>query len=295
MITENSMFGNRWRNDCRQTFRVYYVGSSRWTVARSRRASNDVTAILKRQSANGTQQMRPENQLCIPFATTGSDFGSGFIAGFECGLVHGGRPDLLVTTGHTPDRQMLEHFKIVRSHGSATVRNGLVPGHNAVARLETARDAGLTGIWDLSHYHRNVDPVRCARVVAAAALSVRGMSACGCVRSMNRRFIRCYVECRATSPSRWQSPRCAYHATTTRPLVFSPTIPLPASASGNTKRRMRSSRLGYAPESKLSRSPSPSLTKQAHWLPNIDPVIKRRNCSILLSLHGRHLGRWALR
>lgn len=99
-------------------------------------------------------------------------FRSEAIAGFECGLVHGGHHDLLVTTRHLPQDRMGKHFGIVRDHGMLTVRDGLVPNHNAVHRLQAARDAGVQGIWDLSHYHRNIDPVRCARIVATASLSV---------------------------------------------------------------------------------------------------------------------------
>lgn len=119
--------------------------------------------------------MRYESQFNIAFDTPGrSDFGGDVIAGFECGLVHGGRHDLLVTTRHTPEQRMRDHFDILRSHGVTTIRDGLVPGHHAVKRLKAARDAGLKGIWDLSHYHRNVDPVRCARIAASAAIAVNG-------------------------------------------------------------------------------------------------------------------------
>jgi hypothetical protein len=101
-------------------------------------------------------------------------FRSGMIAGFECGLVHGGRHDLLLTTRHTPVDRMCEHFTISKNHGMLTVRDGLVPGHRVVDRLRAARNAGVQGIWDLSHYHRNRDPVRCATLVASAAHSVNG-------------------------------------------------------------------------------------------------------------------------
>lgn len=107
-------------------------------------------------------------------ASGGSPFRSGLIAGFECGLVHHGRHDLLVTTRHLPPERMRHHFRIARDHGMTTVRDGLVPGHNAVERLTAARDADVQGIWDLSHYHRNADPARCARIVARAALTVQG-------------------------------------------------------------------------------------------------------------------------
>lgn len=101
-------------------------------------------------------------------------FRSQIIAGFECGLVRRGAHDLLVTTRHTPEDRMLQHLHIARDHGLATMRDGLVPGHNALDRLKTAQEAGMQGIWDLSHYHRNADPVRCARIVAEAALAVTG-------------------------------------------------------------------------------------------------------------------------
>lgn len=119
--------------------------------------------------------MRHENQFRIDFENPGRcKFEGDIIAGFECGLVHGGRHDLLVTTKHTPDQRMRDHLDIVRSHGVTTVRDGLVPGHHAIERLTAARDAGVMGIWDLSHYHRNVDPVRCARIAASAAVAVNG-------------------------------------------------------------------------------------------------------------------------
>jgi hypothetical protein len=99
-------------------------------------------------------------------------FRSEMIAGFECGLVHGGRHDLLATTRHTAAERMHAHFEIVAGHGMVTVRDGLVPGHHVIERLKAARAAGVQGIWDLSHYHRNLDPVRCARIVAEASMTV---------------------------------------------------------------------------------------------------------------------------
>lgn len=113
------------------------------------------------------------SQLPLPLRTA-SLFRSSLIAGFECGLVHGGRHDLLVTTGHTPDARMADHFRIVGEHGLRTVRDGLVPGHGALQRLRAARDAGIQAIWDLSHYHRNQDAVRCARIAAEAAYAING-------------------------------------------------------------------------------------------------------------------------
>jgi hypothetical protein len=118
--------------------------------------------------------MRHENQFNISFESPDPPNFGRVIAGFECGLVHGGRHDLLATTKHTPEQRMREHFDIVRAHGVTTIRDGLVPGHHAVDRLRTAREAGVGGIWDLSHYHRSADPVRCARVVASAAKAVNG-------------------------------------------------------------------------------------------------------------------------
>lgn len=109
-----------------------------------------------------------------PVLAESAPFRSELIAGFECGLVHGGSHDLLATTRHLPQDRMGQHLAIARDHGMRTVRDGLVPGHNAVERLRAAQAAGVQGIWDLSHYHRNRDPVRCARIVAQAALSVLG-------------------------------------------------------------------------------------------------------------------------
>lgn len=100
-------------------------------------------------------------------------FQSSTIAGFECGLVQGGRHDLL-TTRHIAQSRMLDHYRIAREHRMTTVRDGLVPGHHVVERLAAARRAGVEAIWDLSHYHRNQDAVRCARIAAEASLSVNG-------------------------------------------------------------------------------------------------------------------------
>ena len=101
-------------------------------------------------------------------------FRSAVIAGFECGLVHHGRHDLLHTTGHTPDGRMADHFRIARDHGMVTVRDGLVPGHDIGDRLRVAHAAGVEAIWDLSHYHRNHDPAHWARSVAEEALAING-------------------------------------------------------------------------------------------------------------------------
>jgi hypothetical protein len=113
------------------------------------------------------------NQLPLPLRPARL-FRSRIMAGFECGLVHRGRHDLLVTTGHTVDARLADHFRIAREHGLLTIRDGLVPGHHALSRLVAARDAGVQAIWDLSHYHRNQDPVRCARIASEAALAVNG-------------------------------------------------------------------------------------------------------------------------
>jgi hypothetical protein len=101
-------------------------------------------------------------------------FAGAIIAGFECGLVHGGRHDLLRTTRHLASQRMGTHFEIVKAHGMRAVRDGLTPGHDTAERLRTARDYGLDAIWDLSHFHRIDDPLAHARDVARAALSVCG-------------------------------------------------------------------------------------------------------------------------
>ncbi|MDH2329056.1 glycosyl hydrolase 53 family protein [Cereibacter sp. SYSU M97828] len=114
--------------------------------------------------------MNALTQLSLPIGDR--LFHSELIAGFECGLVHGGRHDLLCTTRHLPGDRMAEHLRIAREHGLLTIRDGLVPGHNAVERLKAAHHAGVQAIWDLSHYHHNQDPARCARIVAEAVLAI---------------------------------------------------------------------------------------------------------------------------
>ncbi|GHG31323.1 glycosyl hydrolase 53 family protein [Paracoccus aerius] len=99
-------------------------------------------------------------------------FRSDLMAGFECGLVHGGRHDLLCTTRHTPMDRMQAHLRIARDHGLLTIRDGLVPGHDAAERLKAAHRVGVQAIWDLSHYHRNQDPVRWAQSIAKAAYDI---------------------------------------------------------------------------------------------------------------------------
>lgn len=96
-------------------------------------------------------------------------FRSDLMAGFECGLVHGGRHDLLRSTRHLPEARMPEHLRIVHDHGLRTIRDGLVPGHPVEARIAAVRAAGLQAIWDLSHFHRNPDPADTARRAADAA------------------------------------------------------------------------------------------------------------------------------
>ena len=64
-------------------------------------------------------------------------------------------------------------------HDVLTIRDILVPGHHALPRLVAAREAGVQAIWDLSHYHRNRDPVRCARIASEASLAGTGMKSCG--------------------------------------------------------------------------------------------------------------------
>ncbi|MBD8555918.1 glycosyl hydrolase 53 family protein [Rhizobium sp. CFBP 8762] len=101
-------------------------------------------------------------------------FRSFTLAGFECGLVHGGCHDLLRSTGHTPERRMREHYRHARDHGLLSGRDGLVPGHDVVGRLRIAREEGVEMVWDLSHYHRIDDPSAYATSVAQAAYAVHG-------------------------------------------------------------------------------------------------------------------------
>lgn len=120
-----------------------------------------------------TRKVPPQLQHTLPL-TAKEYFKSPIIAGFECGLVHQGGHDLLVTTRHTDHSDMLDHYRIICNHGMMTVRDGLVPGHDAIQRLSTAKRAGIEAIWDLSHYHYIENPVLYVQSVVEAALSVNG-------------------------------------------------------------------------------------------------------------------------
>ncbi len=88
------------------------------------------------------------NQLPLPLHPA-RFFRSRIMAGFECGLVHRGRHDLLITTGHTADDRLVDHFRIVRNHGLLTIRDGIVPGHHALARLAAARGGRSSDLGSL--------------------------------------------------------------------------------------------------------------------------------------------------
>lgn len=77
------------------------------------------------------------------------------LAGFECGLIHDGRLDLLAATRHEPhDRQGI-HYGIARGQGVRRCRDGLPFHKNAVQRIKVAQAADMEVIWDLCHF----DPV----------------------------------------------------------------------------------------------------------------------------------------
>jgi hypothetical protein len=81
-----------------------------------------------------------------------------------------------------------------------------VPGHHVVERLAAARRAGVEAIWDLSHYHRNQDPVRCARIAAEASLSVNGPGRLWlCPVNEPSLSTRQSLACRGTRRSTWRS------------------------------------------------------------------------------------------
>jgi hypothetical protein len=96
-------------------------------------------------------------------------FRSSIQAGFECGFLGWNGHDLLRTTRHLPDQRMAAHYATVRSHGLATVRDGLPWRHDPRPRIEAAAQAGIEAIWDLSHFDPPPDPARHARSVAEAA------------------------------------------------------------------------------------------------------------------------------
>ncbi|WP_275788999.1 glycosyl hydrolase 53 family protein [Pararhizobium gei] len=108
------------------------------------------------------------------FSPERSLFKSKIVAGFECGIVHRGKHDLLRTTRHLAGDRMREHFRIAIDHGILVARDGLVPGHDTVERLRAARETGMQVIWDLSHYHHVEDAAAYSRSIALQALAVDG-------------------------------------------------------------------------------------------------------------------------
>lgn len=90
-------------------------------------------------------------------------------AGFECGRVHGGTHDLLEATGHTPKRQMAQHYHIARMHGARWARDGIPPDVEPKSRMLCAALAGIKAIWDLDHFWQHEDPEGYARRIGVAA------------------------------------------------------------------------------------------------------------------------------
>lgn len=95
-------------------------------------------------------------------------------AGFECGYLPWNGHDLLQSTRHTPQTKMREHYEILESHNVSFVRDGLVPGHSLIERLEAAKEYGLNVFWDCLHYHVIDDPFEWGKTIAYAQKSVNG-------------------------------------------------------------------------------------------------------------------------
>lgn len=129
--------------------------------------------MTRRQSSNfeqldlftrsGLPDQRPAENDMDPV-----NFASFIAAGFECARLGNGH-DLLVTTGHLPELRMARHYRTVRAHDIATVRDGLPWRHDPGPRFAVAAAAGIEAIWDLNHYDPPPDAVAHARRCAEAA------------------------------------------------------------------------------------------------------------------------------
>jgi hypothetical protein len=111
----------------------------------------------------GCHDGEPVNTAAAPL------FGSKLLAGFECGFLGWNGHDLLLTTGHVPERRMEQHYRLSARHGLLGARDGLPWRHDPVPRLKVAKATGTSVIWDLSHFDPPPDPVDHARRAALAA------------------------------------------------------------------------------------------------------------------------------
>ncbi len=113
---------------------------------------------------------------------------------------------------------MADHLRIVAEHGLRTV--AMVSCWSWRLQVFAQRgDAGIQAIWDLSHYHRNQDAVRCARIAAEAAYSINGeerLWLCPCERAVLYPMIAGLP--RHNAPSTWRS-RCPRSPATIHPAV----------------------------------------------------------------------------
>lgn len=73
---------------------------------------------------------------------------------------------------------MAHHYGLASRHGIARARDGLPWRHDPVPRLAAARDAGLSVVWDLTHFDPPPDPVGHARRVALGAAADRPLWIC---------------------------------------------------------------------------------------------------------------------
>ena len=96
-------------------------------------------------------------------------------AGFDCArLEWQNNLCLSEATGHTPERDMREHFQILRNLGVTHVRDGLPWFHPLEPRLQAALTCRMNVVWDLDHYWRHPDPSEYAKRIVKAVSKVYG-------------------------------------------------------------------------------------------------------------------------
>ncbi len=92
-------------------------------------------------------------------------------AGFECGHLGWCDQDLLIDSRHTPETDMVAHYRAALDMGVTVMRDGLPWRHDPAARIAAA-PPGARVIWDLSHFDPPPEPVfhagNCARALPDA-------------------------------------------------------------------------------------------------------------------------------